>query len=82
MKSASNAYWSGKKKTNNDCPVAGKEFSEFRGFSEQRHCIDMKKKAVVVSGYFNHIHKGHLEYFNNAKAIADELFAIVNNDHQ
>ena len=33
-----------------------------------RHCIDMKKKAVIVSGYFNPIHKGHLEYFNNAKA--------------
>ena len=42
----------------------------------------MKKKAVIVSGYFNPVHKGHLEYFNNAKALADELFVIVNNDHQ
>ena len=42
----------------------------------------MKKKAVIVSGYFNPIHKGHLEYFNNAKALADELFVIVNNDYQ
>ena len=42
----------------------------------------MKKKAVIVSGYFNPIHKGHLEYFNNAKALADKLFVIVNNDHQ
>ena len=42
----------------------------------------MKKKAVIVSGYFNPIHKGHLEYFNNAKAMADELFVIANNDHQ
>lgn len=42
----------------------------------------MKKKAVIVSGYFNPIHKGHLEYFNNAKALCDELFVIVNNDHQ
>ena len=42
----------------------------------------MKKKAVIVSGYFNPIHKGHIEYFNNAKALADELFVIVNNDHQ
>lgn len=41
-----------------------------------------KKKAVIVSGYFNPIHKGHLEYFNNAKALADELFVIVNNDFQ
>jgi len=42
----------------------------------------LKKKAIIVSGYFNPIHKGHLEYFNNAKALADELFVIVNNDHQ
>jgi len=42
----------------------------------------MKKKAIIVSGYFNPIHKGHLEYFNNAKALCDELFVIVNNDHQ
>ena len=41
-----------------------------------------KQKAIIVSGYFNPIHKGHLEYFNNAKAIADKLFVIVNNDHQ
>jgi D-beta-D-heptose 7-phosphate kinase/D-beta-D-heptose 1-phosphate adenosyltransferase len=42
----------------------------------------MKKKAIIVSGYFNPIHKGHLEYINNAKAMADELFVIVNSDHQ
>lgn len=42
----------------------------------------MKKKAVIVSGYFNPIHKGHLEYFFNAKALGDELIVIVNNDRQ
>ncbi|MCI2230384.1 adenylyltransferase/cytidyltransferase family protein [Polaribacter sp. MSW13] len=42
----------------------------------------MKKKAIIVSGYFNPIHKGHLEYFINAKALADELFVIVNSDFQ
>lgn len=42
----------------------------------------MKKKAIIVSGYFNPIHKGHIEYFNNAKALADELFVIVNSDLQ
>ena len=41
-----------------------------------------KKKAIIVSGYFNPIHKGHLEYINNAKALADRLFVIVNNDYQ
>ena len=42
----------------------------------------MKKKAIIVSGYFNPIHKGHIEYFNTAKALTDELFVIVNNDLQ
>ena len=39
-------------------------------------------KAIIVSGYFNPLHKGHLEYLNNAKAIADKLIVIVNNDYQ
>ena len=42
----------------------------------------MKKKAIIVSGYFNPVHKGHLEYFHNAKTNADELFVIVNSDLQ
>ena len=42
----------------------------------------MKKKAIIVSGYFNPIHKGHIEYFNNAKKLADKLFVIVNSDYQ
>jgi len=42
----------------------------------------MKKKAIIVSGYFNPIHKGHIEYFNHAKAIGEALIVIVNNDHQ
>ena len=41
-----------------------------------------KKKGVIVSGYFNPIHKGHIEYLINAKSLSDELFVIVNNDHQ
>ncbi len=40
------------------------------------------KKAIIVSGYFNPIHKGHIEYFQNAKAAGDELFVIVNSDFQ
>lgn len=42
----------------------------------------MKIKAVIVSGYFNPIHKGHIEYFQNARANGDELFVIVNSDFQ
>jgi cytidyltransferase-like protein len=42
----------------------------------------MKPKAIIVSGYFNPIHKGHIEYFNNAKALGDYLIVIVNSDKQ
>jgi cytidyltransferase-like protein len=43
---------------------------------------DIKSIAVIVSGYFNPIHKGHIDYFKQAKALGDELFVIVNNDYQ
>lgn len=42
----------------------------------------MKDKIIIVSGYFNPIHKGHLEYFINAKAKGDLLYVIVNSDFQ
>ena len=41
-----------------------------------------KKKAVIVSGYFNPIHKGHIELFRKAKEGADKLWVIVNSDLQ
>jgi cytidyltransferase-like protein len=37
---------------------------------------------VIASGYFNPIHKGHIEYLNRSKAIGDFLYVIVNNDYQ
>ena len=40
------------------------------------------KKAVIVSGYFNPLHKGHLELFEKAKEVGDLLIVIVNNDKQ
>jgi cytidyltransferase-like protein len=42
----------------------------------------VKKKLIIVSGYFNPIHKGHLEYFIKAKSKGDLLIVIVNSDHQ
>ena len=42
----------------------------------------MKKRAIIVSGYFNPLHKGHLEYFKFAKQTGDLLFVIINNDLQ
>ena len=41
-----------------------------------------KPKAIVVSGYFNPLHKGHLELFEKAKAAGDQLWVIVNSDFQ
>ena len=41
-----------------------------------------KPKAIIVSGYFNPLHKGHLELFQKAKGAADQLWVIVNSDLQ
>ena len=41
-----------------------------------------KPKAIIVSGYFNPLHKGHLELFEKAKMAGDELWVIVNSDLQ
>jgi len=38
--------------------------------------------VVVVSGYFNPLHVGHLEMIERAKKLGDKLIAIVNNDQQ
>jgi cytidyltransferase-like protein len=42
----------------------------------------MKKKAIIVSGYFNPLHRGHIEYFSLAKQNGDILVVIINNDIQ
>jgi len=41
-----------------------------------------RKKTAIVSGYFDPLHVGHLEYFKMAKELADELLVIVNNHNQ
>ena len=41
-----------------------------------------KPKVIIVSGYFNPLHKGHLELFQKAKEAGDELWVIVNSDLQ
>ena len=41
-----------------------------------------KQKAIIVSGYFNPIHKGHIEYFHAARQFSNKLVVIVNNDNQ
>ena len=43
----------------------------------------MKKEVTVaVSGYFDPIHVGHLEYLKLAKNLGDKLIVIVNNNSQ
>lgn len=37
---------------------------------------------ACVSGYFDPVHIGHIEYFKLSKKIADKLVVIVNNDEQ
>lgn len=41
-----------------------------------------KPKVIIVSGYFNPLHKGHLELFEKAKTKGDDLWVIVNSDLQ
>ena len=38
--------------------------------------------VVAVSGYFDPIHVGHIEYLKLAKQLGDKLVVIVNNDFQ
>ena len=37
---------------------------------------------VIVSGYFNPLHTGHLDYLEGASRLGDYLIVIVNNDEQ
>jgi glycerol-3-phosphate cytidylyltransferase/D-beta-D-heptose 7-phosphate kinase/D-beta-D-heptose 1-phosphate adenosyltransferase len=40
------------------------------------------QRIAVVSGYFNPLHVGHLRMMTAARALADRLIVIVNNDGQ
>jgi D-beta-D-heptose 7-phosphate kinase/D-beta-D-heptose 1-phosphate adenosyltransferase len=40
------------------------------------------KTLVIASGYFNPVHKGHIDYLTQSKELGDKLFVIVNNDTQ
>ena len=37
---------------------------------------------VAVSGYFDPLHVGHIEYLEMAKSLGDKLIVILNNDNQ
>jgi cytidyltransferase-like protein len=40
------------------------------------------KTLVIASGYFNPLHKGHIEYLKRSKELGDALIVIINNDMQ
>tara|TARA_R100001460_G_scaffold75907_2_gene117025 strand:+ start:332 stop:754 length:423 start_codon:yes stop_codon:yes gene_type:complete len=42
----------------------------------------MKREAVIVSGYFNPLHVGHLELFEKSSSEGAFLIVIVNSDLQ
>jgi cytidyltransferase-like protein len=44
--------------------------------------MEKTKTLVICSGYFNPIHKGHIEYLKRSKELGDFLYVIVNNDYQ
>jgi cytidyltransferase-like protein len=39
-------------------------------------------KVVIISGYFNPLHGGHLDMVEAAKKLGDRLVVVVNNDKQ
>jgi len=39
-------------------------------------------KKVAISGYFDPIHVGHLEYISLSKKLGDYLIVIINNNYQ
>jgi cytidyltransferase-like protein len=50
---------------------------------EAAHKYLSKGRVIAIaSGYFNPVHKGHIELFEKAKRMSDVLVVIVNNDIQ
>lgn len=49
---------------------------------ENEESFKDKEIVVAVSGYFDPVHKGHIEYFRLAKKLGDKLVVILNNDKQ
>jgi cytidyltransferase-like protein len=42
----------------------------------------MRHIVAILSGYFNPLHIGHIEYMKRAREISDNVVVIINNDKQ
>ena len=66
-------------KIKEDIESLKKEISSIKNKTEEKK---VKEVVVAASGYFDPIHRGHIEYLNKAKEICDKLVVIVNSDEQ
>lgn len=49
---------------------------------EERNEEEKEQTIVIVSGYFDPLHVGHIECMNFAKKLGDILIILLNNDKQ
>lgn len=49
--------------------------------SVREYLIKAKKKLVFTNGCFDIIHRGHIEYLNEAKELGDKLIVGLNSDN-
>lgn len=68
------------KKPSNPNSAVGISIDRDKGLSSV--IIDKKYDFGIISGYFNPLHDGHLEYINVSKKCCKTLICIVNNDKQ
>ena len=43
---------------------------------------EKERKRILISGYFDPLHVGHLDLIAKAKELGDHLIVVVNNDEQ